>query len=84
MRVGRKVLKRKIGDYGPMTADQARKNALQLKAQLLEGKDPYEERHHGSKAQALPGENSGKLTRNRRTESLSVRIGGRSEPSGVP
>ena len=48
MRVGRKVLKRKIGEYGPMTVDQARKGALQVKAQLLDGKDPYEERHHGA------------------------------------
>ena len=44
MRVGRKVLKRKLGEYGPMTVDQARKNALQMKAQLLDGRDPYEER----------------------------------------
>ena len=48
MRVGRKVLKRKIGEYGPMTVDQARKSALQVKAQLLDGKDPYEERHRGA------------------------------------
>ena len=48
MRVGRKVLKRKIGEYGPMSVDQARKNALQVKAQLLDGKDPYEERHRGA------------------------------------
>ena len=48
MRVGRKVLKRKIGEYGPMTVDQARKGALQVKAQLLDGKDPYEERRHGA------------------------------------
>lgn len=48
MRVGRKVLKRRIGEYGPMTVDQARKSALLVKAQLLEGKDPYEERHHGA------------------------------------
>lgn len=48
MRVGRKVLKRKIGEYGPMTVDQARKGALQVKAQLLDGKDPYEERHRGA------------------------------------
>lgn len=48
MRMGRKVLKRKIGEYGPMTVDQARKSALQVKAQLLDGKDPYEERHHGA------------------------------------
>lgn len=47
MRVGRKVLKRKIGEYGPMTVDQARKGALVVKAQLLEGKDPYEERQQG-------------------------------------
>jgi hypothetical protein len=31
MRVGRKVLKRRIGEYGPLTVDQARKNALLLK-----------------------------------------------------
>jgi integrase len=48
MRVGKKVLKRKIGEYGPMTVEQARKNALQVKAQLLDGKDPYEERHRGA------------------------------------
>ena len=48
MRVGRKVLKRKIGEYGPMTVDQARKGALLVKAQLLDGKDPYTERHHGA------------------------------------
>ncbi len=48
MRVGRKVLKRKLGEYGPMTVDQARKNALQMKAQLLDGRDPYEERHRGA------------------------------------
>lgn len=48
MRIGKKVLKRKIGEYGPMTVDQARKNALQVKAQLLDGKDPYEERHRGA------------------------------------
>ena len=48
MRVGRKVLKRKIGEFGPMTVDQARKTALQVKAQILAGKDPYEERHHGA------------------------------------
>jgi hypothetical protein len=48
MRVGKKVLKRKIGEYGPMTVDQARKNALQVKAQLLDGKDPYEERYRGA------------------------------------
>ena len=48
MRVRRKVLKRKIGEYGPMTVDQARKGALQMKAQLLGGKDPYLERHHGA------------------------------------
>ena len=48
MRVGRKVLKRKLGEYGPMTVDQARKNALQMKAQLLDGRDPYEERRLGA------------------------------------
>ena len=48
MRVGRKVLKRKLGEYGPMTVDQARKNALQMKAQLLDGRDPYEERRCGA------------------------------------
>ena len=48
MRVGRKVLKRKVGEYGPMTVDQARKNALQMKAQLLDGRDPYEERRRGA------------------------------------
>ena len=48
MRVGRKVLKRKLGEYGPMTVDQARKNALQMKAQLLDGRDPYEERRRGA------------------------------------
>lgn len=48
MRIGKKVLKRKIGEYGPMTVDQARKSALQVKAQLLDGKDPYEERHRGA------------------------------------
>lgn len=48
MRVGRKVLKRKLGEFGPMTVDQARKNALQMKAQLLDGRDPYEERHRGA------------------------------------
>ncbi|MGJ7546150.1 tyrosine-type recombinase/integrase [Variovorax sp. LT1R16] len=48
MRLGRKVLKRKIGEYGPMTVDQARKGALLVKAQLLDGKDPYVERHHGA------------------------------------
>ncbi len=48
MRIGRKVLKRKIGEYGPMTVDQARKCALQVKAKLLDGKDPYQERHHGA------------------------------------
>lgn len=53
MRVGRKVLKRRIGEYGPMTVDQARKNALQVKAQLLDGKDPYEERHHGASDASL-------------------------------
>lgn len=53
MRVGRKVLKRRIGEYGPMTVDQARKSALLLKAQLIEGKDPYEERHHGASDASL-------------------------------
>ena len=48
MRVGHKVLKRKLGEYGPMTVDQARKNALQMKAQLLDGRDPYEERRRGA------------------------------------
>ena len=48
MRVGRKVLKRKLGEYGPMTVDQARKNALQMKAQLLDGRDPYEEWRRGA------------------------------------
>ena len=48
MRVGRKVLKRKLGEYGPMTVDRARKNALQMKAQLLDGRDPYEERRRGA------------------------------------
>ena len=48
MRVGRKVLKRKLGEYRPMTVDQARKNALQMKAQLLDGRDPYEERRRGA------------------------------------
>lgn len=48
MRVGSKVLKRRIGEYGPMTVDQARKSALQVKAQLLDGKDPYEERYRGA------------------------------------
>ena len=48
MRVGRKVLNRKLGEYGPMTVDQARKNALQMKAQLLDGRDPYEERRRGA------------------------------------
>jgi integrase len=48
MRLGRRVLKRKIGEYGPMTVDQARKSALLVKAQLLDGKDPYVERHHGA------------------------------------
>jgi hypothetical protein len=81
MRVGRRALKRKIGDYGPVTADQAGKSALQLKAQLLDGKDPYEERHQGSKAQALRRFRerirvSSLAIRNRRTESLSLRIGG--------
>lgn len=53
MRVGRKVLKRKIGEYGPMTVDQARKGALQMKAQLLDGKDPYSERHQGASEATL-------------------------------
>jgi integrase len=53
MRVGRKVLKRKIGEYGPMTVDQARKSALQVKAQLLDGKDPYEERYRGARDATL-------------------------------
>lgn len=48
MRVGQKVLKRKIGEYGPITVDQARKGALLMKAQLIDGKDPYEERHRGA------------------------------------
>jgi len=48
MRMGKKVLKRKIGEYGPMTVDQARKETLQRKAQLLGGHDPYEERHRGA------------------------------------
>ncbi len=48
MRIGPKVRKRKIGEFGPMTVDQARRKALQVKAQLLDGKDPYEERHHGA------------------------------------
>lgn len=48
MRVGRKVLKRRIGEYGPMTVDQARKEALQVKAQLLKGSDPYESRYRGA------------------------------------
>lgn len=48
MRIGRKVLKRRIGEYGPLTVDQARKGALRVKAQLLDGKDPYAERHHGA------------------------------------
>ncbi|MFZ2308515.1 MAG: integrase family protein [Rhodoferax sp.] len=53
MRVGRKVLKRKIGEYGPMTVDQARKGALQVKAQLLDGKDPYTERNRGASNASL-------------------------------
>lgn len=53
MRVGRKVLKRKIGEYGPMTVDQARKGALQVKAQLLDGKDPYAERNRGASNASL-------------------------------
>jgi integrase len=48
MRVRRKVLKRKIGEYGPMTVDQARKAALQMKAKLLDGQDPYKDRHRGA------------------------------------
>ena len=47
MRLGRRVLKRKIGEYGVLTVDQARKGALLLKAQLLDGKDPYQERKQG-------------------------------------
>ena len=47
MRLGRRVLKRKIGEYGVLTVDQARKGALLLKAQLLNGKDPYQERKQG-------------------------------------
>ncbi len=34
MRVGRKVRKRKIGEFGVLSVDQARKKALQMKAQL--------------------------------------------------
>lgn len=48
MRVGRKVLKRRIGEYGPLTVDQARKNALLLKAQLIDGRDPYAERRQAT------------------------------------
>ncbi|MBV6776886.1 integrase family protein [Xanthomonas euvesicatoria] len=47
VRIGKKVPKRKLGEYGPMTVDQARKKALLLKAQWLEGKDPYAERERG-------------------------------------
>lgn len=47
MRAGRRVLKRRIGEYGPVTVDQARKDAMRLKVQLLDGNDPYEDRHLG-------------------------------------
>jgi integrase len=48
MRVGSKVLKRRVGEYGPMTVDQARKGALLMKAQLIDGSDPYQERRRGA------------------------------------
>jgi len=47
-RVSRRVVKRKIGEYGVLTVDQARKTALQMKAQLQAGVDPYLEKYHGA------------------------------------
>jgi integrase len=44
MRIGHKVVKRRIGEYGVHSVDQARKTALQIKAQLLSGGDPYAEK----------------------------------------
>lgn len=41
MRVGHKVMKRRLGEYGIKSVDQARKLALQMKAQLQSGVDPY-------------------------------------------
>lgn len=48
VRVGRRVVKRKIGEYGVKSVDQARKAALQMKAQLQSGIDPYAEKHRGA------------------------------------
>ncbi|MES3041365.1 MAG: integrase family protein [Pseudomonadota bacterium] len=53
MRLGNRVVKRKIGEYGILSVDQARKAALQLKAQLLSGNDPHADRQKGAKASTL-------------------------------
>ena len=53
MRVGHRVVKRKIGEYGVKSVDQARKIALQMKAQLQSGVDPYAEKHRGADAATL-------------------------------
>ncbi len=47
MRVGHKVMKRRLGEYGVKSVDQARKLALQVKAQLQSGVDPFAEKIKG-------------------------------------
>jgi len=42
-----------LGEYGPLTLDQARRAALQRKADLIEGKDPLEQRIAAGKAQTV-------------------------------
>ncbi len=42
-----------LGQYGPLTLDKARDAALQRKADLIEGKDPLEQRIAAGKAQTI-------------------------------
>ncbi len=42
-----------LGEYGPLTLDQARRVALQRKADLIEGQDPLEQRIAAGKAQTV-------------------------------
>lgn len=53
MRLGNRVVKRRLGEYGLMSVDQARKAALVLKAQLLQGQDPHAERQRIARSTTL-------------------------------
>ena len=53
MRDKRQVKKRKIGEYGVMTVDEARRRAIQLKGQILSGNDAHLERKNFASGESL-------------------------------